>query len=581
MSAGRHAILREERWSIEAMRQRKPPRRPLAPFEAWIEGQDLPRPLLAPSLARCSREAACRLWAIVAPWLDRGLRVRHYPRHRVVTVFGTVQYRVTDEGRMVDGAVRGLSAQRMLGGNVPIDAPLRTWGFVPTLLAADRRDWIEETARQMQAVGLDGRHADACTRTATEWAERLVDRYLHRLVDVLAVERKAVEAMGLDPGVLRMARRIAGSKRRSGGLDTSIYESFRDLLPALQEVERLEPVLMPLAWVTRHAWSKARVPPLQYLREALAKRGVGPEGWRRLRAMRPRPVWEHWNRHQIAGAERLLDFMADWARVHEGLPLQTRMPWPLWDTLARTSVEPGDERLIPPVAWPCRPAVLRGALEKWAAAPGPAARQAFVDGDWTRVVRWSAHYGGNVPAGRKTTWPAVLAAATEDERLRRARALATDVRWRSPIEAFTWGGLRVVPLTDPVALTEEAIALRTCVDTFQAACAAGKRFLFGFRDAATGRRLATLALSREGSTVEIYDLRRMANQSPTEQEQALADEVLERVRDALQPHRRAGASPRGLGQLRAGFRLDWHGIHGLPHWGADRLDLARPGSGGT
>ncbi len=39
--------------------------------------------------------------------------------------------------------------------------------------------------------------------------------------------------------------------------------------------------------------------------------------------------------------------------------------------------------------------------------------------------------------------------------------------------------------------------------------------------------------------------------------------------------------PEVLGQLRVGFRLDWHGIHGLPRWGADRLDRARLGSGGT
>ena len=533
MTAGRNPLLREDRWDVLALRTRKAPSQRLAPFRDWIERQDLPLQLGSPGLAQCAREAALRLWGIVEPWLNRGIRVRHYPRHRVVTVLGTLEYRVKDEGRVVEGAARFFGGHRMLGGNVPIEAPLRTWGVIETLLAGDRRDWVAETTRQMQAADSGTTAYSVHSQAATAWAERVVDRYLHRLIDFRAIERKAVEAMKLDPEVLRMARRIAGSKRRDGGLNTSMYDSFRDLLPALLEVERLEPVLTPLAWVTRHGWSKAKQPPLQYLRAELQRRGVGSEGWQRLRAARPRPIWEHWHRNNIGGAHKLLDFMADWARVHVGLPLKTRMPWPLWDALARTSVEPGDDRLIPPVVWPCRPAVLRGALKKWSAAQSPSARKAFIEGDWTRVVRWSANYGGPVPAGRKTTWPAVLAAATEDERLRRAKALSMEVRWRSPIESFTWAGIRVMPLTDPVALTEEAIALRNCVDTFHVRCAAGETYLFGFRDAVTGKHLATLSLNREHGKVEIDDLRRMANQPPTEQDEALADVVLQRVRDAL------------------------------------------------
>jgi len=533
MIAGRNPLLREDRWDVQDLRSRKAPNRPIAPFEVWVERQDLPMPLAAPGLAQCAQETARRLWSIAELWLERGLRVRHHPRHRVVTVFGTLQYRVTDEGRVVEGAARGLGSPRMLGANVPIETPLRTWGFVQTLTSGDRRDWIAETTRQMQSAGWGNCAYNVRAQAATEWAERVVDRYLHRLIDVRAVERKALEVMNLDPEVLRMARRISGAKRRAGGLNTSMYDSFRELLPALIEVERLEPVLTPLAWVTRHAWTKAKLPPLQYLRSELQKRGVGAEDWRRLRAARPRPIWEHWHRNNIRGADNLLDFMADWARVHEGLTLNTRMPWPLWDTLARTWVEPGDDRLIPPVAWPCRPAVLQGALEKWASACGPSERNAFIEGDWTRVVRWSAHYGGEVPAGRKTTWLAVLAAATEDERLRRAKALSTEVHWRSPIEAFTWGGIHVVPLTDPVALTEEAIALRTCVDKFHAECACGKTYIFAFRDAGTGKRLATLALHRDDGKVEIDDLRRMANQAPTEKDLALADIVLEQARNSM------------------------------------------------
>lgn len=538
MTAGRNPLLREERWDIEDIRRRKAPSRPLASFAVWIERQDLPIQLGTPTLAQCTRDAALRLWSIVEPWLDRAIQVRHYPRHRVVTVCGTLQYRVLDDGRHVEGAARGLGSDRMLGGNVPIETPLRTWGFVQTLLAGDRRDWIAETCRQMRDSGWGGSAYNVRAQDATLWAEQVVSRYLHRQADVRAIEQKALAAMNLDPEVLRMARRIAGSKRGSGGLNTSMYDSFRGLLPALLEVERLEPVLTPLAWVTRHAWSKAKVPPLQYLRNELSKRGIGPEGWRRLRAARPRPVWAHWNRHNIRGPEGLLDFMADWARIHDGLPLNTRMPWPLWDTLARTSVEAEDDCLIPPLAWPCRPAVLRGALERWSAAKGPAARKAFIEGDWTRVVRWSAHYGGDVPAGRKTTWLAVLTAATEDERLRRAKALSTEMRWHSPIDAFTWGGIHVVPLTDPVALTDEALAMRHCADTFQEDCASGAAYLFSFRDTRTGRRVATLALSRIDGEIEVDDLRRMANQSPTEREQTLAEMVLERVRDAL-----AGRTP--------------------------------------
>lgn len=39
--------------------------------------------------------------------------------------------------------------------------------------------------------------------------------------------------------------------------------------------------------------------------------------------------------------------------------------------------------------------------------------------------------------------------------------------------------------------------------------------------------------------------------------------------------------PEGWASPAPDSRLDRHGIHGLPRWGADRLDRARLGSGGT
>lgn len=534
MTAGRNPLLREDRIELPNLLRPRSPDRPLADFERWIERQEVPLSLGTPPLSQCARDAARALWGIVQPWLARGISTRHYPRHRVITVFGTLQYRVINEGKQVEGAARWFADNRLLGGNLPIDRPLQTWGFTQTLLAGDRNRWKDEVSQLFRASGTGtGTAYNVRAQAGTQWAEQVVDRYLHRLIDVQATERRIRHAMNLDLEVLRMAYRIEGSSRGMRGLNTSMYQSFQGLLPDLLEVERLEPVLTPLAWATLHQWSKLKVSPLQYLRNEFANRGVGPEGWRRLRAFRARPVWRHWCQIKIAGPERLLDFLADWARIHDGLPLDARMPWPMWDTLARTAVEAGDDRLISPVVWPCRPAVLRAAIDRWSAAPGPEGRQAFIDGEWTRVVRWAAHYGGDVPAGRKTTWAAVLAAAKEDERLRLAQALASDLRWECPIKPFTFGDVTVVPLTDPVALTEEALALRHCADTWVNACAEGKAQVFGFRDAKDGRRVATLALRRTGDKIELEDLRRLANRQPTEKDRIVADVVVERVRTML------------------------------------------------
>ena len=533
MNARRNPCLEDRRLDLDGLLPRRNPGRPLAPFDVWVQRQPLPAGIDGAVTATSLRHAARALWGIAERRLASGVRVRQYAKRRIVTVFGVLEYRISDEGRMVEGAAAGFGGRRLLSGNVPIDAGLTAWGFAQTLLADDRRDWIRGVESALQGAGGTTRVDDATVKSVTDHALRWVDRYLRRHVDIASLWRRVMEAMALDAEVLRMARRIEGNRRFRRALNTSMYDSFHGLLPALLEVERLEPALTPLAWVTRHQWSKQKIPPLKYLREALGRRHCDAADWRRLRTALVRPVWDHWCQNKIRGVERLLDFMADWARVHRGLPDSVRMPAPMWDLLARTSVEPLEDRLIPPVAWPCRPAVLRGALDAWSNAEGQAARRAFVEGDWARVARWSAHYGGQVPVGRKTTWAAVLAAATEDERPRRAQAQAATVRWRSPIEAFTSGDTRVVPLTDPIALTEEAIALRHCADTFQQACAAGRAYLFSFRDGRTGRRIATLALSRVDGGIELDELRRMANRPPTEEDEALAEVVMERVRDAL------------------------------------------------
>lgn len=533
MSVPRNPCLEDRQIDLNGLMPRRNPGRPLPAFVTWIDRQPLS---IGTDVARddaAVREAARALWSIAESRLALGVRVRRYAKWRIATVFGVLEYRISEDGRRVEGASTVSGCGRLLSGNVPIDAGLTAWGFAQTLLGDDRRKLILSIEAALQGADRTARFEGKLVKAVTDRAVRLVDRYLRRHVDIAGVWRRVMEAMALDAEVLRMARRIEGTRRWRSTLTTAMYDSFRGLLPALLEVERLEPALTPLAWATRHHWSKRKVAPLKHLRETLANRGCDAADWRRLRTALPRPVWDHWCQNKIGGSERLLDFVADWARVHRGLPESVRMPMAMWDLLARTSVEKDEDRLLPPVAWPCRPAVLQGALDAWCKAKGPGSRQAFVEGHWARVVRWSAHYGGEVPPGRKTTWAAVLAAATEDERLRRARAQAATLRWRSPIETFTYGGVHVVPLTDPVALTEEAIALRHCADTFQQACAAGTAHLFSFRDIATGQRRSTLALRNTCGRIALDELRRMANRPPTDEDETLASIVVDRVRDAL------------------------------------------------
>ncbi len=111
--------------------------------------------------------------------------------------------------------------------------------------------------------------------------------------------------------------------------------------------------------------------------------------------------------------------------------------------------------------------------------------------------------------------------------------MASDLRWECPIKPFKFGDVTVVPLTDPVALTEEAIALRHCADTWVNACAEGQAQVFGIRDATDGRRLATLALRRTSDTFELEDLRRLANQPPTENDDDVAKAVVDRINEAI------------------------------------------------
>jgi hypothetical protein len=552
--------------------------RPLVPFSVWIARQALPTTLDTPALSRIAWDAGLRLWSLLEPWLEQGVRVRRYRKWRIVTVFGSLQYQLPSDGRWIHGAARGLAGGRLSSGNVPIEAPLQAWGVAHVLLGDNSRRWEATIESQVNAeTETPVSRVFDLVKVISDWSIRCADRYLRKHVDVTALWRRVLAELALDPEVLCMARRIHACRRnrQSGGVSTATYDSFYGLLPELLEVERLVPSLTPLAYATRHQWSKRKMAPLKYLKEEFSKRRLVTEDWRRLRTTSPRPVWTHWNTHKLRGPARLLDFMAEWARVHRGLPLTTRMPEPMWDVLARTSVEPGEDRLLSPVAWPCRPAVLRGALDAWGAAQAKAAKQAFVEGDWARVVRWTAHYGGSVPVARKSTWSSALAAAGEDERRRRAQADAATTRWRSPIEAFTWGGYRVVPLTDPVALVEEAITLRHCADTFKSSCIRGFAHIFGLRDRLTGARIATLALTVKGRSVGIEDVRRMANRPPTEGDDAVADVVLNVVRDALTRRPPPDDEPRG-GQQHAKRSVDelLAAITGMPNLPMVRDDSA-------
>jgi hypothetical protein len=186
-------------------------------------------------------------------------------------------------------------------------------------------------------------------------------------------------------------------------------------------------------------------------------------------------VWHLVRAGRIRGIDDIAGFLADWARLHRGLPPDLRLPSALWEPLCATWTEPRDDRLRPPVRWPFGSAVTAEAIRRWRKAARSGQGEAYVTDEFGLLVRWAADYAEEGRPRLTSYRNAVEAARRHDRRLRAAAATASSRPWDFPQSPEVFGRWIFVPLATPLDLVEEAIALHHCADQRAAACATDMR----------------------------------------------------------------------------------------------------------
>jgi hypothetical protein len=233
----------------------------------------------------------------------------------------------------------------------------------------------------------------------------------------------------------------------------------------------------------------------------------------------------------IRSHQSLWAFLADWARVHRGLPEGMWMPRQMWDPLTRTFVGAEAEHVLPPVRWPGTPAATRQAILQYREARLANRGPEFIEREWGRVVRWAGNYDSAGVRDPVRHWSTARRLAGEHER--RLTAALVGNRWDTPLPSFEDGALCALAITTGEQLADEAIEMRHCADRFASQCADGSLAIYSIRDSVTGERLATASISLDEDGAKLFEVARSLNREPLVAERAFARLLAGRVRDAL------------------------------------------------
>jgi hypothetical protein len=340
------------------------------------------------------------------------------------------------------------------------------------------------------------------------------------------------QALDLDPELMLAARRARPARPAPRDVEADWWNVCVDHAEPLKEMQRVAPGLLPMLGVLMKAGrtSKFRLDLLK-LRGLLAGSGLSRADWKRLLRCRARPVWQMHQEGIIRSHQSLWAFLADWARVHRGLPEGMWMPRQMWDPLTRTFVGAEAEHVLPPVRWPGTPAATRQAILQYREARLANRGPEFIEREWGRVVRWAGNYDSAGVRDPVRHWSTARRLAGEHER--RLTAALVGNRWDTPLPSFEDGALCALAITTGEQLADEAIEMRHCADRFASQCADGSLAIYSIRDSVTGERLATASISLDEDGAKLFEVARSLNREPLVAERAFARLLAGRVRDAL------------------------------------------------
>lgn len=521
-----------------------------ADIDAWLKRACLPEAFRSRALAPVLQQATAQLWMLVEHQLSRGIQLRLLHGHRELHCFGAIRYHVDATGREVTGYLIDIDGKEFSGA-VAIERPLFSPAWVDHLVLPKLSDWRKTLALAIGSLPkeLAGEvDASMLCDTGEGWATGVVRTLVARRLNIPALRQLIRNSLNVDQKAIQMARRLGLGRKQIGGVSSTSLRQVSDYLPHLIDVASQAPALLSLFWLTRRRWEKATwgATPLKDLKADFKKREATPEEWRRLCRVPARSVWAQWHAGRINGLKELKDFLAEWARLHRGLPESVSIPTPMWDVISRTHIDADSQVVHPSIRWPCHHRVLLEAIAAFHTAAVLGRSKHFLWGDWARVVRWAANYDELRAISVKRTWRGALASAAVDERRLRALALSKSLKWSSPIEAFEIDGICVSPLLTPLDLAEEAIAMRHCADTYAQRCAEGKQLLFSLRDAVTAQRRATVSITWADGVPRLGEIRCVANTEATPLDVAIAGIILRRMVGAAKKRARASQKqPRG------------------------------------
>lgn len=179
------------------------------------------------------------------------------------------------------------------------------------------------------------------------------------------------------------------------------------------------------------------------------------------------------------------------------------------------------------------PAVLRTGL--WEADQR---RQAgVVEGfaeEFLGVCWWAENFPGSLDSNQVKAGWAWLVRQWQAEGEMQAMLEGIDpLCWLTRIDAYRAGHLAVIPINSAVDLVHESIAMRNCLQTRMVECACGDFEVFSVRDGRTGKRKGCIGFCFDSKGLPIIeDMKGFANTPPTGEIRQIAQDLLEKLRDA-------------------------------------------------
>jgi hypothetical protein len=337
-----------------------------------------------------------------------------------------------------------------------------------------------------------------------QWAFQRFARLLVRHADLRQMRARIARTLAFDPGAVAIAARLPTTTRSASLIVMGAYNRVLRHRAAFDSLQRESPNLVPIFGALCEAEGfPAQGQPAQRLRQYLVGTcGLSPRCWRYLgkaggRALKPLATYYRGSIQAAALAHlQLIDQL--------GLGMQS----PRW--LANRVVgswgDPGNR-------WGSYGDDLakHGAL--WAHITRSLSRpgQVASEGELDLVGRWIGTLPrGALPDGqqRGAGWPWLVQQANtwaEAERLH-AQSRQPWSTWTEPVTVGRW---ELRPLNSALALWQEALAMRHCVDRYGVACQSGRAMIFAVHEGQ--RHVATAMFTRTDGGWELSQARGFAN----------------------------------------------------------------------